>query len=94
MLQDTTTKTIIILPQPLIDQIPKGYYLGHVSLVASSGGAKDLLHALRQLGIESIFVEGGAYVLQRFIDEDLYDELYLERSPVYLHTGVLAPHIN
>ncbi len=42
---------------------------------------------------QSILIEGGAQTLQAFIDADLWDEAYIERSDIVLHSGVEAPKI-
>lgn len=42
---------------------------------------------------QSILVEGGAKTLQSFIDADLWDEAYIERSDIVLGDGVKAPQI-
>lgn len=42
---------------------------------------------------QSILVEGGALTLQSFIDADLWDEAFIERSPMLLGSGVEAPQI-
>ena len=42
---------------------------------------------------QSLLVEGGAQTLQSFIDADLWDEAYIERSPLCLGGGVKAPQI-
>ena len=36
-------------------------------------------------------VEGGATVLQSFIDARLYDEVRIETSPITLGSGIKAP---
>jgi len=41
--------------------------------------------------VQSILVEGGAQTLQSFIDADLWDEAYVERSAIVLGDGVRAP---
>ena len=40
---------------------------------------------------QSILVEGGAKTLQSFIDADLWDEVFIERSDIVLNDGVKAP---
>ena len=40
---------------------------------------------------QSILVEGGAQTLQSFIDADLWDEVFIERSDIVLNDGVKAP---
>ena len=42
---------------------------------------------------QSILVEGGAKTLQSFIDADLWDEAYIERSDILLGDGVKAPEM-
>ena len=42
---------------------------------------------------QSLLVEGGAQTLQSFIDADLWDEAFIERSPMLLGSGVKAPQI-
>ena len=41
--------------------------------------------------IQSLFVEGGSTTLQSFIERDLWDEVWEERSPVVLESGIPAP---
>ena len=93
MLQDATAPTIILLPPALLERVPDGQYPPHVSCLATTGEVRDLLTLLHSQGIESLLVEGGAQVLQRFLDSDLYDELNVEHAPVQLHKGVPAPHV-
>ena len=40
---------------------------------------------------QSLLVEGGAQTLQSFIDADLWDEIYVERSELVLGDGIAAP---
>ena len=42
---------------------------------------------------QSLLVEGGAQTLQSFIDADLWDEMFIERSDMVLGDGVRAPKI-
>lgn len=41
--------------------------------------------------ITSLMVEGGSNTLQSFLDEDLFDELRIESSPLVLTEGIPAP---
>lgn len=43
--------------------------------------------------IQSLLVEGGSYLLQTFIDNGYWDEIYIEHSQKCLGKGVAAPHI-
>lgn len=42
--------------------------------------AREILDALYQEGLQSLIVEGGAHTLRLFIDENLWDEAFVERS--------------
>lgn len=39
-------------------------------------------------------VEGGATLLGHFLQEDLWDKMFVETAPVFLEAGVKAPDIN
>lgn len=51
----------------------------------------SLLEALQRDKVQSLFVEGGQATLQSFIERDLWDEAWEERSPVVLGSGIPAP---
>lgn len=44
--------------------------------------------------ISSIIIEGGAFTLSHFINENLWDEARIFTSPKVLHQGIIAPKIN
>ena len=48
---------------------------------------------LYERGIQSLLVEGGSALLQSFIDADLWDEAFVEVSPIRLVSGVKAPEM-
>lgn len=52
------------------------------------------LKSLYRKGITSVLVEGGAALLQSFIDSGLWDKARVEMAPVHLLEGVKAPAIN
>ena len=52
------------------------------SLIGRAGGESPF---------QSILVEGGTQTLQSFIDADLWDEVFIERSDIVLSDGVKAP---
>ena len=52
---------------------------------------KEVLKDLHAQGIQSLLVEGGARLLQNFIDEGLWDEARIETAPIILYKGVKAP---
>lgn len=51
----------------------------------------QILTALHDRHIQSLLVEGGATLLQSFIDSGLWDEARIETSPIRLSEGVKAP---
>lgn len=53
----------------------------------------QIMEELYRRKIQSLLVEGGSQLLQSFIDMDLWDEAYVEKCPVRLHSGVKAPEI-
>ena len=54
---------------------------------------KDWLEKLRNEGIHSILVEGGASTLQRFLDCGCYDDIEIFISDKKLNTGLQAPKL-
>ncbi|GAB4158512.1 MAG: bifunctional diaminohydroxyphosphoribosylaminopyrimidine deaminase/5-amino-6-(5-phosphoribosylamino)uracil reductase RibD [Winogradskyella sp.] len=53
--------------------------------------ASQICHILHQNNINSVIVEGGAYTLQTFIDEDLWDEARLFIGKIQFKEGLKAP---
>ena len=51
------------------------------------------LQCLYDQQIQSLIVEGGAKTLQSFIDQDLWDEIRVETSPLQVDDGTPAPII-
>lgn len=70
------------------EELPRGWQaFAHID---------DLLEHLVRNGHQSLLVEGGAEVLQSFIERDLWDEAWCELSPVQLgkiEDGVRAPQM-
>lgn len=54
----------------------------------------QILDYLYLAQINSVIVEGGSQLLNSFIEAYLWDEAYVEVSPICIHTGVAAPSIN
>lgn len=54
---------------------------------------QEIMADLYSRGIQSLIVEGGARLLQSFIDEGLWDEARIETAPVRLGNGVAAPSL-
>lgn len=59
--------------------------------VYTSESLDDILGDLYQRGIQSLLVEGGAQLLQSFVDAGLWDEARVETAPFALHSGVASP---
>jgi diaminohydroxyphosphoribosylaminopyrimidine deaminase / 5-amino-6-(5-phosphoribosylamino)uracil reductase len=51
----------------------------------------QLMETLHQQAIQSVLVEGGAYTLQQFINDGLWDEAFVYEAPIVLGKGVAAP---
>lgn len=69
---------------------------GHVRYITLDGGKPllpQIMNDLYQRHIQSILVEGGSKLLQSFIDDGLWDEIYVEKSRKILLSGVNSPHI-
>ena len=52
---------------------------------------EEILADLYQRGIQSLLVEGGAKLLQSFIDKGLWDEARIETAPFSIGDGIKAP---
>lgn len=79
---------------------PRRVVLGRVAegeLPAGWLAYADIDTALAELyrteGVQSLLVEGGQQTLQSFIDQGLWDEAYVELSPVVLGSGVPEPRM-
>lgn len=54
----------------------------------------QVVHALYQLNIQSVLVEGGARLLQSFIDEGVWDEArIITNNELVIPAGLPAPHL-
>lgn len=54
----------------------------------------QIMETLYQRGLQSLLVEGGSQLLQSFIDSSLWDEAFVEKTPLMLHNGVSAPRMD
>ena len=73
-----------------LKQIGIGYYqvTGDVSIV------HQMLNALYKMNIQSLIVEGGAYLLQSFIDEGVWDEArIITNEQMSVRPGLPAPQL-
>ncbi len=53
----------------------------------------EVLTLLYQRNIHSLMIEGGAILLQSFIDAEIWDEAFVELSNLFLEEGVSAPYL-
>ena len=63
------------------------------TVIYNTGDLKHILDDLYKRGIQSLLVEGGAHLLQHFMDSGLWDEARIEIAPLTLGKGVLAPEM-
>ena len=69
-----------------------GTGLGFYQITSDVSVVHQLLNALQQLKVASVMVEGGAKLLQSFIDEGLWDEArVITNTELDLTTGLSAP---
>ncbi|WP_321519449.1 bifunctional diaminohydroxyphosphoribosylaminopyrimidine deaminase/5-amino-6-(5-phosphoribosylamino)uracil reductase RibD [uncultured Bacteroides sp.] len=54
----------------------------------------QILTELHKNNIQSVMVEGGSKLLQSFINKNLWDEAFIEKTAINLNSGVKAPSIN
>ena len=101
-LQDNPTLTTRLWPGPnplrlTIDRngiLPPTLHLKDNStptVIYTHESIEEILADLYARGIQSLLVEGGAKLLQSFIDKGLWDEARIETAPFCLGEGVQAP---
>ncbi|NDW12595.1 bifunctional diaminohydroxyphosphoribosylaminopyrimidine deaminase/5-amino-6-(5-phosphoribosylamino)uracil reductase RibD [Bacteroides sp. 214] len=66
---------------------------GKVETLVYSSPLTDILSDLYQRGIQTLLIEGGSQLLQAFIEAQLWDEAFIEKSKTSLKNGVKAPQI-
>lgn len=68
--------------------------LEYVTLESSSSALlPQITTDLYNRGIQNLLVEGGSKLLQSFLDDYLWDEIFVEKSRKLLYAGVKAPEI-
>lgn len=73
---------------------PKNNHITYITIDFNHNSLKDILKEMFQRKIQSLLIEGGSELLQSFIDQELWDEAYIEKCPQRLHSGVKAPEIS
>lgn len=54
----------------------------------------QIMADLSQRRIQTLLVEGGSQLLQSFIDDELWDEIFVEKSESVIVSGIQAPKID
>jgi diaminohydroxyphosphoribosylaminopyrimidine deaminase/5-amino-6-(5-phosphoribosylamino)uracil reductase len=66
----------------------------YITLSGESPLLPQIMADLEQRRVQTLLVEGGSQLLQSFIDEGLWDEIFVEKSETLLLSGVKAPKVN
>ena len=79
---------------PSVPPPARGWGPVYYKLAAGAGLVHQIANALYQLKIQSVLVEGGARLLQSFIDEDLWDEArVIKNEKLIINNGLAAPEL-
>lgn len=82
----SSPKRYVVSSQSLT--LPKGFHLIHANSV------EEILKRLFEDGIQTVLVEGGAELLQSFIDSGEWDECYVEKGNQQIEGKVKAPQFS
>jgi diaminohydroxyphosphoribosylaminopyrimidine deaminase/5-amino-6-(5-phosphoribosylamino)uracil reductase len=97
-LMDGTIPTIVFnSKRHTIEDLKSGWQSGvHFYQVTKDVNlVHQMMNALFNMSIQSVLVEGGAYLLQSFIDEGLWDEArVITNEEMIIGNGLLAPVLN
>lgn len=67
--------------------------LTYVQLDFSQDILPQIMNELIERKIQTLLVEGGSCLLQSFLDEELWDDIFIEHSAQILRQGVAAPAV-
>jgi diaminohydroxyphosphoribosylaminopyrimidine deaminase/5-amino-6-(5-phosphoribosylamino)uracil reductase len=85
---DTTVKTIVF---NTVKQEERDNLLFY-QLIKEGNLVHQINAALYQLNMQSVLIEGGAKLLQSFIDEDIYEEVrVITNNGLQVPVGIAAP---
>lgn len=76
-----------------IKEHPNANRVEYITLDAEKPLLPQIITDLNQRRIQTLLVEGGSKLLQSFIDDELWDEIFVEKSRTKLTTGVKSPKI-
>lgn len=85
---DGKVRTIVFTQKDTPQENPQ---VEHVRLDFDTNILPQIMEFLYQQKLQSLLVEGGSMLLQSFINEGVWDEAFIETSPVCLKEGVKAP---
>ena len=89
---DGTTKTVVFTE--VIRDFGVLEEVEQVLLDFSQDILPQMMEYLHASKVQRLLVEGGAVLLQRFVDSGLWDEAFVEEVPFPLGSGVKAPSID
>ena len=73
---------------------PEEKSVSYITIDFAHNPLNQIMEELYQRNIQSLLVEGGSQLLQSFIDNELWDEAYIEKCPKRLYSGVKSPEIS
>ena len=86
---DQQVKTIVFTAK----QKESSQELEYITIDFSLNILPQIMDHLYRKGIQSVLVEGGAVLLQSFIDLGLWDEIFVEQTSLLLTNGIKSPKI-
>jgi len=87
---DGNTPTLVYT----IKEYPDNGQVKYITLNKEKPLLPQIMSDLEQRKIQTLLVEGGSQLLQSFIDDELWDETFIEKSETILLSGVKAPEVN
>ncbi|MFT3753088.1 MAG: RibD family protein [Paludibacter sp.] len=88
-IKDGSIPTLIFTERPYLD----AKNLEYIQVEFDGRNLNIILRKIYERNIHSVLVEGGATILNSFIEAGLWDEANIEISPVCINEGVAAPKI-
>src|SRR5690606_25639847 len=89
---DGSTPTIVFTASPPPDS-SRVDHLKYIAIDFSEDTIQQIVRHLHNENIHSLMIEGGARLLSSFIETEMWDEAFVERSEKLLLSGVKAPDI-
>lgn len=74
-------------------QNPKVNNIEYTSISFNENPIEIILNLLKNKGINSILIEGGAQLLTTIINHNLWDEAFIEVNKARFKSGIAAPHV-